>query len=119
MRVRRWMARWPAFAGAAIVLAGCVDEKIVYRDGPNFAAPPAAAANFVGYDDAAAKLTVCGNCHVSQQGKWKETKHAGAWKTLDANAGKQGLCPACPTVNNLGNAVTDTTVGWRSTKEAR
>jgi predicted CXXCH cytochrome family protein len=101
------------------VTAGCVDEQIVYRNGRNFAQPPAAAASFLGYDDQTAKLTVCGNCHVGQQGRWKETKHAGAWKTLDANAGKQGFCQACHTVSNLGNALTDTSVAWRSTKDPR
>ncbi|MCC6318514.1 MAG: hypothetical protein IT361_12590 [Gemmatimonadaceae bacterium] len=119
MRDGHWSARMPAVAGVLFLLAGCVDEKIVYRDGPNFAAPPAAAASFVGYDDHAAKRTVCGNCHVSQQGKWKETKHAGAWQTLDTNAGKQGFCQACHTVSNLGNATIDTAVAWRSTKDPR
>jgi len=65
-----------------VALNGCVDEKIVYRDGPNFAAPPAAAASFLGYSDEANKVTVCGNCHVGQQAKWKETKHASAFATL-------------------------------------
>jgi predicted CXXCH cytochrome family protein len=109
-------------AAALLALAGslgCVDEKIVYRDGPNFAAPPQAAASFIGYDDQAAKLTVCGNCHVGQQGKWKTTAHASAWKTLDDNAGKRGTCERCHTVNNLGNVATDTAAGWRSTKDAR
>jgi predicted CXXCH cytochrome family protein len=99
--------------------SGCVDEKIVYRDGPNFAAPPAAAASFLGYSDSATKATVCGSCHVTQQGKWKTTKHAGAFSTLSKSGQMQGLCQACHTVNNLGNAVTDTTAGWRSTKDKR
>ncbi len=120
MRVFRSSSwRVPALLAGAWLVAGCVDEKIVYRDGPNFAAPPASAANFVGYDDQATKLTVCGNCHVGQQARWKDTKHAKAWATLDANAGKQGLCQACHTVSNLGNVATDTAVGWRSTKDVR
>jgi predicted CXXCH cytochrome family protein len=110
-------------AGAAVLLvasaSGCVDEKIVYRDGPNFAAPPAAAASFLGYSDSATKATVCGSCHVTQQGKWKTTKHAGAFSTLSKSGQMQGFCQACHTVNNLGNAVTDTTAGWRSTKDKR
>ena len=53
-----------------VAVGGCVDEKIVYRDGPNFAAPPAAAASFLGYSDEVNKVTVCGSCHVSQQAKW-------------------------------------------------
>ncbi len=100
-------------------LAACVDEKIVYRDGPNYAAPPTAAASFIGYDDSTTKLTVCGNCHVSQQGKWKTTRHAGAFKTLETSGSMQGYCQPCHTVNNLGNAATDTANGWRTTKDPR
>lgn len=102
-----------------VALNGCVDEKIVYRDGPNFASPPAAAASFLGYSDEANKVTVCGNCHVGQQAKWKETKHASAFSTLEKSGSMQGLCQACHTVNDKGNAATDTTSGWRSTKDAR
>ncbi|MDP1859000.1 MAG: cytochrome c3 family protein [Gemmatimonadaceae bacterium] len=100
-------------------LAGCVDEKIVYRDGPNYAAPPTAAASFLGYSDATSKATVCGSCHVSQQGKWKSTKHAGAFSTLEKSGQMEGLCQACHTVNNLGNVATDTSAGWRTTKDKR
>lgn len=108
-----------ATTAALLATVNCVDEKVVYRDGINFAAPPAAAVNFVGYDDSATKLTVCGNCHVGQQGKWKATRHANAWKTLATSGQSQGLCEKCHTVNNLGNAVTDTAVGYRSTKDHR
>lgn len=112
-----------AISGIALAVlvstAGCVDEKIVYRDGPNFAAPPAAAASFLGYSDEAAKATTCGSCHVGQQAKWKATAHADAFKTLEASGSMQGYCQACHTVNNLGNAATDTTGGWRSTKDKR
>lgn len=106
----------------ALMLAtalGCVDEKIVYRDGPNFAAPPASAASFLGYSDEDNKATVCGSCHVTQQAKWKVTKHAGAFETLEKSGSMQGFCQACHTVNNLGNATTDTLSGWRSTKDTR
>jgi predicted CXXCH cytochrome family protein len=110
-------------AGAASLLVlssgGCVDEKIVYRSGPDFVRPPAAAANFVGYMDRDAKETVCGACHVSQQGKWEVTAHADAFATLENSGHMQGACQRCHTVNNLGNAVTDTAVGWRSTKDVR
>ncbi len=99
--------------------SGCVDEKIVYRDGPNFAAPPTAAASFVGYSDSASKATVCGSCHVTQQAKWKTTGHAKAFETLSKSGGMQGYCQPCHTVNNLGNASTDTLGGWRTTKDTR
>ena len=32
-----------------LVAAACTSEKIVYRSGTNFAAPPSTAANFIGY----------------------------------------------------------------------
>lgn len=102
-----------------IAAGSCVDEKIVYRDGPNFQAPPAAAANFLGYSDEAARKTVCGSCHVTQQGRWVATAHAGAFETLEKSGRMQGLCQACHTVNDKGNTVTDTTAGWRSTHDDR
>jgi hypothetical protein len=94
---------------SALALGACVDEKIVYRDGPNFEQPPSNAANFIGFADGETNKTVCGSCHVSQQAKWEATAHADAWETLEASGRMQGLCQACHTVSNLGNAVTDTT----------
>lgn len=104
---------------SAIALGACVDEKIVYRDGPNFEQPPSNAANFIGFADGETNKTVCGSCHVTQQAKWEVTAHADAWETLEASGRMQGFCQACHTVSNLGNSVTDTTAGWRSTKDER
>jgi len=112
---RTTMAALLLLAGAA----GCTDEKIVYRDRPLFETPAATAAGFVGYQSTTSKTPTCGACHVEVLGKWKETKHANAWATLQANAGKKGYCEACHTVNNNGNGKTDTIAGWRSTKDAR
>ena len=114
--VRRWVV---ALLGAAAL--GCVDETVVYRDAPRFNAPPEAAAKFLGYHDANAKLTTCGNCHVGPQGEWEETHHAGAWQTLQASGRSQALCENCHTVNSLGNATTTAagTVGWGATKDPR
>src|SRR3990172_525131 len=77
-----------SLATAAFTL-GCTDEKIVYRSGSNFPAPPAAAANFIGYYDASAKQTVCGSCHVDFQTRWVSTKHASAWNHLEASGQMQ------------------------------
>lgn len=104
---------------ALVALGGCVDEKIVYRDGPNYAPPPQAAASFVGYSDEASKATVCGSCHVGQQAKWKQTAHADAFATLEKSGSMQGYCQACHTVNDRGNALSDTLAGWRTTKDKR
>jgi hypothetical protein len=102
-----------------LICSACVDEKIVYRDGPNFVAPPNNAASFLGYSDHTTQKTVCGSCHVSQQGRWVETAHSGAFETLSGSGEMQGTCQRCHTVNNLGNVVTDTVAGWRSTKDDR
>ena len=104
---------------ALAALSACTDEKIVYQDVPNYEQPASAAANFVGYQNETSKETACGSCHVEVAGMWKETKHANAWATLQANAGKKGYCEACHTVNNNGNAKTDTLAGWRTTKSAK
>jgi predicted CXXCH cytochrome family protein len=112
--------RGPAYLALfALALGACVDEEIVYRDGPNFVQPAPNAANFLGYNDEAVSKTTCGSCHVTQQGKWELTAHANAFETLEASGRMQGLCQACHTVNNLGNATTDTVSGWRSTKDTR
>ncbi|HKG92616.1 MAG TPA: multiheme c-type cytochrome [Gemmatimonadaceae bacterium] len=110
-----------AAALLALAALGCVDEKVVYRDAARFNPPSEAAAKFLGYHDAGAKLTTCGNCHVGPQAEWQETRHAGAWQTLQASGHAQAACEGCHTVNSLGNAITaaSTTVGWGATKDPR
>ena len=54
-----------------LALGSCVEDDVVYQDLPNFIAPPAAAANYLGYYDQATDKTNCGNCHVTQQAKWE------------------------------------------------
>ena len=68
--LRRW-AFLPLSAVGLAILAGCVDEKIVFRDREIFEEPLATANSFLGYTDHATKLTVCGNCHVEKQGGWQ------------------------------------------------
>lgn len=104
---------------ACALLAACTSEKITYRSGTNFAAPAATAASFIGYYDVTNKQTVCGSCHVDYQTKWATTLHSNAWSDLQASGGATGICYACHSTNNMGNAVTDTAVGYRSTQDAR
>ena len=111
--------RWCLTVAAWVFAAACTTESIVYREGTNFAAPPTASAGFIGYYDAANKRTVCGSCHVDAQTRWATTKHADAWQTLQASGGAAGYCQACHSVNNLGNFVADTAVGFRSTTDER
>ncbi len=100
-------------------LSACTSETIVYRDKPLFETPASIAAGFVGYRSETTKESTCGSCHVEVAGEWKETKHAKAWATLQANAGKAGYCEACHTTNNNGNGAPDTLAGYRSTKSVR
>ncbi|HVA57677.1 MAG: cytochrome c3 family protein [Gemmatimonadaceae bacterium] len=113
------LARLAAVVIGAVAASSCTSEKIVYRSEPSFTAPPAAAANFVGYSDTLTKQTVCGNCHVDQQTKWETTKHANAWADLQASGHAGASCVPCHTVSANGNAVTDTLVGYVATKDAR
>jgi predicted CXXCH cytochrome family protein len=90
------------------LLASCVDEQIVYRDRELFETPPTEAMGFLGYTDRAAKLTVCGNCHVGEQKRWSAHAHSGAWADLGTAGQGQAGCIACHTVNQNGNATTGT-----------
>lgn len=103
----------------SLLASGCTSEKIVYRGGTNFAAPPSNAASFIGYYDVTNKQTVCGSCHIDFQTRWSTTKHASAWADLQASGSSTGVCEACHSVTNLGNAVTATSVGYNATKDAR
>jgi predicted CXXCH cytochrome family protein len=103
---------------AGWTVAGCVDERIVYRDRDLFAPPQAAAAGFIGYTNEADKLTVCGNCHVGQQGRWEQTAHAGAWAGLQTSSHVQPFCESCHAVTALGN-VAEGSVGYDATRESR
>jgi predicted CXXCH cytochrome family protein len=116
-------ARAFALAGAVSLLAvaGCVNDKIVYRDRTTFDTPPAAAASFVGYSKTETRQTVCGACHVTQQTLWIGTKHANAFRTLDTlpASQKQDFCYACHTVSQNGSGVTATSAGWTAKKDLR
>jgi hypothetical protein len=120
MRISR---RTSILAGLVILatVGGAVScaDRVVYRDRLDFAAPPANAAGFLGYQNEAAKATVCGNCHVGHAQTWKRTAHAGAWKTLQESGHAQTVCEACHTVNENGNATVDQGGGWVDTKDPR
>lgn len=100
------------------VLAGCVDEKIVYRDRELFEEPLTAAMSFLGYTDHETKLTVCGNCHVEKQGEWQGTDHANAWDGLQLSGASQAFCEGCHTVGQMGNSIA-VAAGYGATAEAR
>jgi predicted CXXCH cytochrome family protein len=116
--IARRIGRVVEVALVFIAVGSCVDEKIVYRNA-QFPQPAVAAKNFVGYSQADTKQVTCGNCHIDQQTKWSATKHAKAWADLKASGHSTGACEACHSVNDKGNAVTDTASGYRSTKDVR
>ena len=103
----------------ALVLIGCTDERVVFRDRDLLADLPENAAGYLGYSDEADKLTVCGNCHVGPQQQWQATAHADAWVTLDESPGHQGFCEGCHTVSEQGNAIATANVGWTATQDTR
>lgn len=96
---------------AVFALAGCTDEKIVFRDREPFNPPPDAASGFLGYYTASTKQTTCGNCHVGHQADWVTSAHADAYATLANSGHAQSFCYGCHTVSEMGNAV-DTAAGW-------
>ena len=107
-----------SFLTALAIYVGCTDEEIIFKERPFFEEPPAGAAGFLGYDEADAKLTVCGNCHVGQQAGWQMTAHAGAWETLEETGHAQDFCRVCHTVGQNGNS-TSTAGGWEATGDPR
>lgn len=115
MRMPSWITRALLIAVPVIILSGCTDEKIVYRDREAFNEPDAAAAGFLGYYTAAAKKTTCGNCHVGHQVDWINTKHANAWEDLEASGHANDTCRSCHSVNSKGN-IAEGTTGWDATK---
>jgi predicted CXXCH cytochrome family protein len=105
------------FSSAAVLLAGCGD-RIVFRDAPPLALP-AGAGGFVGYANAEAKLTVCGNCHVTQNNQWTRTAHANAFGAAVAGSPEASeVCALCHTVSLFGNDAQQPG-GWPATRDER
>ncbi len=99
------LARLASIVAAAAILGACTDEKIVFVDRAPFNPPVDALNGFLGYYDASAKVTACGNCHVSHQRDWVATAHADAWDGLQSSPGAQSFCEGCHTVSERGNLV--------------
>jgi predicted CXXCH cytochrome family protein len=109
---------------AALSMASCVDERVIFRDRPVFLEPAAAALDFLGYanPDREDNLTVCGQCHVGEQSTWQTTAHASAWAGLQASSNVQPFCEACHSVTSLGNVAGpegDAVGGYVATNDAR
>ncbi len=103
--------------GLVVSLGACKD--IVYRDRPLFDEPLASAGGFLGYLDESQKQTVCGQCHVSRQNRWQETKHSDAWATLTPAQQALELCQSCHTTSSRGNVVEGDAGGYLGHSDAR
>jgi len=116
MRISRWasLCRMSVWVSLAPVALACTDEKVVYREPVN--PPPDANSGFLGYFTSSDKSTTCGNCHVTHQGAWVQTAHAGAYATLLNSGAAQPACETCHTVSDKGNA-TAAPAGWDAVKD--
>jgi predicted CXXCH cytochrome family protein len=101
--------RMAAFIAFLSLLAGCTDEKIVFRE--PFNPPPDEAAGLLGYFTTTDKQTTCGNCHVDHQNKWVTTAHADAYASLVNSGSAQDFCYSCHTVSQNGNQLA-AAAGW-------
>jgi predicted CXXCH cytochrome family protein len=99
-----------AAAITAATFAGCSSD-VVFRDRAPFNPPPDAVSGFLGYYDASAKQTTCGNCHAGYQAGWITTAHASAHSELSAADAANPQCTTCHTVTGRGNVASGTTAG--------
>lgn len=118
-RIPRASALLALLGVLAVSVGGCVDEEDVFGDDRPVTADPQPAANgFLGYTQAKARVTICGNCHAQPQAEWVGTAHANAWESLAANPGAQAFCEGCHTVSERGNPATEPS-GWTATGDIR
>lgn len=116
----RWWWRFLSLSFVAVATlsaAGCLKDDTGPADPIDTVA--AEAGGFVGYAEPAEGLTVCGQCHTEKQASWSQTRHAGAWNTLEETGAAQDFCRECHTVNALGNVSEDSAAGWVAVKDDR
>ena len=103
-RLRPALAGLGAAVMTGLLLSAC--EQLVYQQRLPFNPPPDSTSGFLGYFRPADHLTTCGNCHISYQAEWAQTKHAHAYADLLASGHADPSCYGCHTVNARGNALT-------------
>ena len=99
----------------ALLIAGCSDEKVVFREPVN--PPPDANSGFLGYFSATDKQSTCGNCHVLHDVDWSNTAHANAYSVLASSPDATAACYTCHTVSDKGNP-TAGPAGWDAVEDA-
>src|SRR5512146_2344433 len=121
MRIKRSVIGASAAALLLLAVGACVDEKKVEVERPFFQQPAPGSGDMLGYTsaDTSQKKTACGNCHVSHQTDWRQTKHAHAWLDLQGSGHAAPSCEACHSVSQLGNSTTAATAGWTATADPR
>lgn len=92
------------------LLSGCVDDAVT---------PATLDASFVGYSNPATKQTTCGNCHISKQRTWVQTRHARAWDDLQASGQALPSCERCHTTNGSSNLAPDSAGFTSAAADAR
>lgn len=95
----------------ALLAVACTDETIVFVPREPFNPPVDAASGFLGYYTVDTKQTTCGNCHADFQATWRETRHAGAYASVEGTPGAIDACYSCHAVTARGNAATGS-AGW-------
>jgi predicted CXXCH cytochrome family protein len=93
-------------------VSACVDDN-------NDLTPPTLDADFVGYSNAATRQTVCGNCHISKQRDWADTRHSTAWASVADRPNASTACASCHTTNGSSNEATDSWGFPRVSADAR
>ncbi len=112
LNTRPWRSLASALTAACLaVLAGCTSDSTA----PN----PTLDASFVGYSNPATRQTICGNCHISKQRSWVQTKHARAWDDLQNSGHAQRSCERCHTVNGFSNLAPDSAGYFSAAANAR
>jgi len=117
--IRAKSVRYQSVLAVVVAMSLGCSEKIVYRDLPDFEAPPTGALGFLGYSNSTTKQTTCGNCHSGKQATWAGTEHSNAWADLQADPTKDATCDVCHSVTSNGNSSSDPTAGYMSTQNAR
>ena len=89
----------------SVAAGACTDDNIAF-DEPVLSRADS-AGGFLGYYTADSKQSLCGNCHGDEQMAWVDSRHAGAWTTLQASASAAAECEGCHTVTERGNALVE------------
>lgn len=109
-----------ALLALAFAASACTNTEYVEVERPPFNPAPDSVAGFLGLYTVSTNQTTCGNCHVSTQAEWVNTRHAGAYATLANTPGAQASCYGCHTVSEKGNTYAAAGIpgGWNAVPDS-